>query len=81
MLSPPLQVDVACARRLVPVVAEFGGANPLFVTADADLTEAAAGVLEAVSLLNGQWCAGPRTLHKRSVAVLNGKFHQRNSMS
>ena len=61
-------VAVSCAQQMKPAQLELGGNNPLVVLADADLDLAADGVVDALRLLNGQWCrALGRLLVHRSV--------------
>jgi phenylacetaldehyde dehydrogenase len=49
-------VAIACARQMKPAQLELGGSNPLVVLDDADLDQAADGVVAAMTSLNGQWC-------------------------
>jgi len=61
-------VAVACAQQMKPAQLELGGNNPLIVLEDADLDQAATGVVDALRLLNGQWCrALGRLLVHRAV--------------
>jgi acyl-CoA reductase-like NAD-dependent aldehyde dehydrogenase len=46
----------ACADDFKPAQLELGGNNPMVVLADADLDQAAAGIVELMISLNGQWC-------------------------
>lgn len=47
---------------------ELGGNNPVLVLADADIDVAAAGIVEGMTKLNGQWCEGPgKILAHRSI--------------
>ena len=45
-----------CAEGLKPAQLELGGHSPMVVMPDADLDEAAAGVVALLTTLNGQWC-------------------------
>ena len=49
-------VAVACAEQMKPAQLELGGNNPLVVLHDADVEQAADGVVMALTRLNGQWC-------------------------
>ena len=61
-------VAITCARQMKPAQLELGGSNPLVVLDDADLDQAAAGVVLALTSLNGQWCrALGRLLVQQSV--------------
>ena len=46
----------ACADDFKPAQLELGGNNPMVVFADATLDEAAAGIVQLMTSLNGQWC-------------------------
>ena len=46
----------ACAQTFKPAQLEMGGNNPVTVMPDADLDEAADGVVSLMTSLNGQWC-------------------------
>ena len=45
-----------CARDFKPTQLELGGNNPLVVFADADLEQAALGIVYGLTNLNAQWC-------------------------
>ena len=49
-------VAVRCAEGLKPVQLELGGHSPVVVMPDADLDEAAGGIVALLTTLNGQWC-------------------------
>ncbi|MBU2668078.1 aldehyde dehydrogenase family protein [Actinoplanes bogorensis] len=52
-----------------PLLAEMGGQNPVIVTASADLTDAASGIVRSAIGLSGQKCSGLRRIVvDRSVA-------------
>ena len=58
----------AVAKQLKPVVLELGGKSPNIVFADANLDNAANGVIAGIFAANGQTCiAGSRLLVARSV--------------
>lgn len=58
----------ACAEDIKPAQLELGGNNPLVVLDDADLQQAAAGIVTGLTTLNGQWCrALGRLLVQESV--------------
>ena len=58
-----------CAEQIKPTQLELGGNNPLIVLPDASLEDAAAGVVTAMTTLNGQWCrALGRLLVHESIA-------------
>ena len=46
----------ACAEDFIPTQLELGGNNQLVVFADADLDQAATGIVYGLTNLNGQWC-------------------------
>lgn len=46
----------ACAEDFKPAQLELGGNNPMVVLDDADLDQAARGVVNLLISLNGQWC-------------------------
>ena len=46
----------ACAEDFKPAQLELGGNNPMVVLEDANLDEAAQGVVNLLISLNGQWC-------------------------
>jgi phenylacetaldehyde dehydrogenase len=46
----------ACAEDFKPAQLELGGNNPVVVLEDADLDEAARGIVALLTSLNGQWC-------------------------
>jgi phenylacetaldehyde dehydrogenase len=46
----------ACAADFKPAQLELGGNNPVVVLDDADLDDAAQGVVNLMTSLNGQWC-------------------------
>lgn len=50
--------DIAqtCALDFKPAQLELGGNNPVVIMEDADLDEAAQGVVNLLTTLNGQWC-------------------------
>lgn len=50
------QIAKVCAESLTPTQMELGGNNPLVVFEDADLDEAAIGIVYGLCTLNGQWC-------------------------
>ena len=62
----------ACAEQVRPAQLELGGNNPLLVLEDAQVEKAAAGVVTAMTTLNGQWCRalGRLLVHKRLEAEL-----------
>jgi len=49
-------IATACAMDFKPAQLELGGNNPIVVFADADIDEAAQGVVNLMVTLNGQWC-------------------------
>ena len=49
-------IATACAQSFKPAQLEMGGNNPVIIMPDADLDEAAAGVVSLMISLNGQWC-------------------------
>jgi phenylacetaldehyde dehydrogenase len=58
-----------CAEDFKPAQLELGGNNPVVVLEDADLDEAARGVVALLTSLNGQWCrALGRLIAHESVA-------------
>eukprot|EP01137_Pigoraptor_chileana_P025142 Opistho-2@94171 len=52
------KVAHACIEHLKPVSLELGGSNPMVVFDDVHIEQAATCALQALTLLNGQWCAG-----------------------
>lgn len=50
--------DIAqvCALDFKPAQLELGGNNPVIIMEDADLHDAAQGVVNLLTTLNGQWC-------------------------
>ncbi len=59
----------AAAERILPVTLELGGKSPSIVFADADMDQAAAGVLFSAFLNAGQICTtGSRLLVEESIA-------------
>jgi phenylacetaldehyde dehydrogenase len=55
-LSGGRAIAQACATDFKPAQLELGGNNPVIVLDDADLDEAAQGVVNLLVTLNGQWC-------------------------
>ncbi|MCL4871700.1 MAG: aldehyde dehydrogenase [Anaerolineae bacterium] len=49
-------IAAACAHNFKPAQLEMGGNNPVLVFPDADLDDAAAGIVSLMITLNGQWC-------------------------
>lgn len=49
----------AAAEHFTVLQLELGGNNPVVVLEDVDVDVAAAGILEGMTKLNGQWCEGP----------------------
>lgn len=49
----------AASEHFTVLQLELGGNNPVVVLDDADVDVAAAGILEGMTKLNGQWCEGP----------------------
>lgn len=49
-------IAAACAVDFKPAQLELGGNNPVVVLEDADIAEAAQGVVNLLVTLNGQWC-------------------------
>ncbi|RSN55493.1 dehydrogenase [Amycolatopsis sp. WAC 04182] len=49
----------AAAEDFKVLQLELGGNNPVLVLDDADLDVTAAGILDGMTKLNGQWCEGP----------------------
>lgn len=47
-----------CAESLKPLVLELDGVNPFIVLEDADLEQATAGIITALTTMNGQWNRG-----------------------
>lgn len=63
------KIAEACARQLKPAILELGGKTPLLIFDDADLDEAVATAVRALTLMNGQFCiTGSRVLVQRGVA-------------
>ncbi len=60
------EIAQACAWDFKPAQLELGGNNPVIVLEDADLDEAAQGVVALLTTLNGQWCRalGRLIVHK-----------------
>ncbi len=50
------EIAAACAPDFKPAQLELGGNNALLVMPDCDPTRAAAGVVDLMTSLNGQWC-------------------------
>jgi acyl-CoA reductase-like NAD-dependent aldehyde dehydrogenase len=55
-LAAGRSIAVACAQQIKPAQLELGGNNPLIVLPDADVDAAVAGIVTALTTLNGQWC-------------------------
>jgi acyl-CoA reductase-like NAD-dependent aldehyde dehydrogenase len=68
----------ACAEGIKPVQLELGGNNPLVVLADADLEASAAGIVYALTTLNGQWCRalGRLLVHESVQAELLARVEE-----
>ena len=49
-------IATTCAQSFKPAQLEMGGNNPVIILPDADLDEAATGVISLMTSLNGQWC-------------------------
>ncbi len=49
-------IATACSLDFKPAQLELGGNNPVVVFADANIEEAAQGVINLMITLNGQWC-------------------------
>ncbi len=49
-------IAAECAKTFKPAQLEMGGNNPVIIFEDADLDEAATGVVSLMTALNGQWC-------------------------
>lgn len=63
-------VAAACAQDFKSLQLELGGNNAMVVLEDADLEATAAGVVEGLTTLNGQWCrALGRLIVHESVAA------------
>ena len=69
----------ACAEQVRPAQLELGGNNPLLVLGDAQVEKAAAGVVTAMTTLNGQWCRalGRLLVHKSLEAELPERIRQK----
>ena len=73
-------IQAAAARNTIPVTLELGGKSPQVVFADADLDEAAATIVKAITQNAGQTCsAGSRVLVEERIydsftADLAGRF-------
>lgn len=52
-------IMAAAAKNLTPVTLELGGKNPCFIADDADITDAAAKIVNAKMLNCGQICINP----------------------
>lgn len=65
-------VAAACAVDFKPAQLELGGNNAFVVMEDADLEQAASGVISALTTLNGQWCRalGRLIVHERLADAL-----------
>lgn len=65
----------SCAWDFKPAQLELGGNNPVVVLDDADLDQAAAGVVLLMTSLNGQWCRalGRLIVHASVRDALLGK--------
>jgi phenylacetaldehyde dehydrogenase len=72
-------VAAACGRDIKPAQLELGGNNPLLVLAGAEVERAAAGVVETLTTLNGQWCRalGRLIVHERLLEPLLAAVHER----
>lgn len=72
-------VAAACADGIKPAQLELGGNNPLVVLEDANLDQAADGVVTALITLNGQWCRalGRLLVHSTVCDELLDRVYQR----
>ncbi|MCP5101195.1 MAG: aldehyde dehydrogenase [Chloroflexi bacterium] len=77
-------IAVECAKTFKPAQLEMGGNNPVIVLPDADLDEAAAGIVSLMSSLNGQWCRAlgrlivPEMMQDALLARVMAQFSQIN---
>ena len=63
-----IEIAEACARSLTPVSLELGGKNAIIVLEDADLAQAANGIMQSAFATSGQRCtAASRLIVQRSV--------------
>lgn len=71
-------IGTACAQDIKPAQLELGGNNALVVLSDANLDAAAAGVVQALTTLNGQWCRalGRLLVHESCLGSLLKKIEQ-----
>jgi betaine-aldehyde dehydrogenase len=75
-------VASAAAPHFAALQLELGGHNPAVVLGDADVSMAAAAIVEGMTKLNGQWCEAPgkilvpRALHDDLVDALLDELAQ-----
>jgi len=76
------KVAEACARRFIPSILELGGKDPVIVTANADLEQAAKAVLRGAVTSTGQVCFSieriyvHESVHDRFVELLRARAAQ-----